>query len=173
MNYYVPQEDDFDVNSLHSVYTPTSIFRQHSSGEKLFLYIRQREWEEELGFSGSTHEIAKCPNRVGIAISNVWMNGTSIKKDHALETWCPFPLAGITISIAYRGHAPNIVYMPKYVIVFQSQALNRNNIMKTPSSGQVKGYEVDVVEILSKKLGFNFYLSEQSSWGARLPGNCS
>ena len=63
--------------------------------------------------------------------------------------------------------------MPKYERVLQSHALNISNIMRTLSSGQIKGYEVDVVEILSKKFGFNFYLSEQSSWGARLPGNCS
>ena len=29
----------------------------------------------------------------------------------------------------------------------------------------MRGYEVDIIEILSKKFGFTFYLTEQSSWG--------
>ena len=39
-------------------------------------------------------------------------------------------------------------------------------------SGEVRGFEVDVIEILSDKFGFNFSLVEQSAWGIKLPGYC-
>ena len=90
------------------------------------------DWEGELDVSDhtTTLEVTKCPNEVGVELSNVWMNRKSIKKggrnmiSYSIALWiysvavqetqCPSPIAGLTFSIAYRGHGPNIVYMPKY-----------------------------------------------------------
>ena len=79
----------------------------------------------------SIHEFTICPNGAGVLLTNIWENskpfktgGRSISHFYIATYWsflcvedqetqCSSPLHGLTFSIAYKGHGPNIVYLPK------------------------------------------------------------